>query len=500
MQSIEDLGHHPRTEAGAGSQPDRDADASHLGCTLGWRGRDIALAVPPALWALDDAALYRALFGATEAPGAAIHLARDRRARELRARPLDFAMVKAALLAHGAYAVRVAFEERPALPWQPRLSVEPRPYQEEALTAWRAEGCRGVVVLPTGSGKTVVGAMAIAELGLWTLVVVPTIDLLAQWHQALARALAGAAEGTGVYGGGAREVRPLTIMTYEAAQLHPELLRRFGLLIFDECHHLPAPSYRQIAEGAHTPLRLGLSATPERADDEHLALAYLIGPEVYRRAPDELARAHYLAGYEEQRISVALSEDERARYETARAAYRGYISRRHLVITSAADFQRKVLWASARDPDARAAMLAWRAARALALNAPAKLALLETLFARHRDERVLVFSEYAALVDEISQRFCLPQITYKTPTDERSEVLSRFRAGQYTKLVSGRVLNEGVDIPDCAVAVIVSGTSTRREYVQRLGRVLRPKATRAVLYELVTAETTEERVAAHRHE
>jgi superfamily II DNA or RNA helicase len=462
-----------------------------------WRGRDVALVPPAALWPLDDAALYQALFG-DEAAGLALALLRrDVRARVLRARPLDGAWLKAALMRMG-WEVAVAFDERPALPWPVRVTLTPRPYQEDALTAWRAEGCRGVVVLPTGSGKTLVGAMAIAEVELATLVVVPTIDLLRQWQRALAEALGRSPEDIGVYGGGAHDVQPITIITYESAALHPELLRRFGLLIFDECHHLPAQTYRQIAEGAATPQRLGLSATPERADDEHLALERLIGPEVYRRAPDELAADRYLASYDEQQLTVALSPEDAARYEEARAAYSNYLRQRHIIITSPADFQRKILWASARDTEARAAMLAWREARSLAMNAPAKFALLEELFARHAGERVLVFSEYNTLVDEVSQRFAIPQITHKTVAEERRLILERFREGRYMRLVTGRVLNEGVDIPDCGVAIIVSGNATRREYIQRLGRVLRPKETRATLYELVTEGTTEERVSERR--
>jgi len=466
--------------------------------TLDWRGRDLALIPPTSLLALADEALLAALFGPDEADAASRRLSRDRRGHFLRFRPLHFAQVKAALLAHGAYLVDVAFDERPTLPIQPTPQFTPRPYQEEALTAWRAEGCRGVIVLPTGAGKTLVGAMALVEAGQSTLVVVPTIDLLAQWRRALVDALALPDDVIGVYGGGAHELRPITIITYESAQLHPELLRRFGLLIFDECHHLPAPTYRQIAEGAYTPLRLGLSATPERADAEHLALAELIGPEVYRRDPAALSAARYLAEYDEHQLFVALGAEERLRYEAARGVYRGYLQRRHLHIATPADFQRKIIWASARDGEAREAMLAWREARTLALNAPAKFALLEELFARHCDERVLVFSEFNRLVDEVSHRFCIPQITHKTPGEERRQVLERFRSGRYSKLVTGRVLNEGVDIPDCGVAIIVSGTSTRREYIQRLGRVLRPKATRAVLYEIVTEGTTEERVSERR--
>ena len=466
--------------------------------TFELRGRDLALVPPAALWPLEDAALCDALVGPDEAPGALALLTRDRRGRFFRARPMDFPRLRDAVRAHGAHPVRVAFDESPLLPVPPEVAVTPRPYQEDALIAWRAASFAGVVVLPTGAGKTVLGALAIADLGLRALVVVPTIDLLRQWRAALLHALRLPEEHVGVFGGGDHEIAPVTVITYESAQLHPELLRHFGLLIFDECHHLPAPTYRQIAAGAFTPYRLGLSATPERADLEHVALRRLVGPEVYRRAPEELAAARYLAAYDAHRLPVRLSDDEQARYDAARAVYRDYIRRHRIAITGPGDFQRKVLWASARNADAREAMLAWREARHLALDAPAKLALLEELFARHAGERVLVFSEFNSVVEAISDRFAIPAITHKTPPDERRAILDRFRAGRYTKLASGRVLNEGVDIPDCGVAVIVSGTATRREYIQRLGRILRPKETRAVLYELVTEGTSEEHVSRRR--
>ncbi len=453
---------------------------------------------PDSLETEDDAELLTRLVGADDYRLLKSLLVRDRRSRCFRARPIDYAFLKATLQKQSVYPVESELVESPFLPVQPNVQVAARPYQEDALDCWRAENYRGVVVLPTGSGKTVVGALAIADLGVWSLVVVPTIDLLRQWRNVLSHALGYDLSEIGGYGGGEHELKPLTVTTYESAALHPELLWRFGLLIFDECHHLPAPSYRQIAEGAFTPYRLGLSATPERSDHEHAELGRLVGPLVYRRDPEELAAGGYLAQYDEKRLSVALTPEDRVRYEAARRSFRAYLSRRHLRITSPADFQRKILWASARDPEARVAMLAWREARSLALNAPAKLALLQDLFARHHAERVLVFSEYNSVVDEISQRFCIPQITYRTPAVERQLVLERFRSGRYTKLVSGRVLNEGLDVPDCGVAVIVSGTSTRREYLQRLGRVLRPKAQRAVLYELVTEDTTEERIASER--
>ncbi|HEV2660177.1 MAG TPA: DEAD/DEAH box helicase, partial [Ktedonobacteraceae bacterium] len=322
--------------------------------------------------------------------------------------------------------------------------------------------------------------------------------LLLQWRTALAAALSLDADEIGVFGGGEKELKPITIITYDSAALYPRELRNFGLLIFDECHHLPAPTYRLIAESAFTPLRLGLSATPERSDMAHEDLAELIGPEVYRRSPSELTEGRYLAQYEERRIDVLLSDEDEARYSEQRRIYRSFLQRRRIVIRSPEDFQQKLIYMSARDPEARAAMLAWREARNIAMNAPAKYEEIEQLLRVHANDLVILFSEYNYVVDEISRRFCVPAITYKTPAEERRVILERFRAGHYTKLATGRVLNEGVDVPDCRVAIIVSGNSTKREYIQRLGRVLRPKEGQALLYELVTSGTTEEEVAKRR--
>jgi superfamily II DNA or RNA helicase len=134
----------------------------------------------------------------------------------------------------------------------------------------------------------------------------------------------------------------------------------------------------------------------------------------------------------------------------------------------------------------------------IALNADAKIAKVQELLDKHRDDKVIVFSEYNAMVDILSERLVLPAITYRTPAPERREVLARFRAGDYGKLVTGRVLNEGVDVPDANVAIVVSGSSATREYIQRLGRILRPKRAEAMLYELVTRRTTEGRSARKR--
>ena len=467
--------------------------------TIDLRGRDLTITPPAELLELPTPTLLDSLFGPYLPKALRAKMGRDKRFHFLRTQPIHFSAVKQALRQQQT-PFTVVFEERPTLPFSTALAIEPRPYQEDALTAWLAQGSAGVVVLPTGAGKTFVAAMAIVETGLWTLAVVPTIDLLQQWRTALATALSLTIDDIGTFGGGEKELKPITIITYDSAALYPRELARFGLLIFDECHHLPAPTYRLIAESAFTPLRLGLSATPERSDMAHVELDELIGPEVYRRSPAELTEGRYLAQYQEKIIDIALSGEDEIRYAEQRRIYSSFLRRRRIVIRSPEDFQQKLIFLSARDPEARTAMLAWREARQIAMNAPAKYSEIERLLHKHAADQVLLFSEYNPVVDEISRRFCLPSITYKTPTEERRTILDRFRTGQYTKLVTGRVLNEGVDVPDCRVAIIVSGNSTKREYIQRLGRILRPKEGEALLYELVTTGTTEEEMAKRRKE
>jgi superfamily II DNA or RNA helicase len=465
--------------------------------TIDMRGRDLVI-YPPQEWLhLSPEGQLNALFGSHLPATVQMGIEQDKRQHFLRVQPFYFSAVKEALqLQHISFTV--AFEERPALPYETALALQPRPYQEEALTAWLDAQSAGVVVLPTGAGKTFVAAMAVHQTRLWTLAVVPTIDLLQQWRVSLAVALSLREEDIGVFGGGDKDVKPITVITYDSAAIYPRELRHFGLLIFDECHHLPAPTYRLIAECAFTPLRLGLSATPERSDMAHIELEGLIGPEVYRSSPAELTEKRYLAQYQEVRVPIALSSEDEARYEEQRTIYRSFLRRRRIVIRSPEDFQQKVIYMSARDSEARAAMLAWREARDIAMNAPAKYAEIERILAQHSGDQVILFSEYNYVVDQVSRRFCIPSITYKTPMEERRAILERFRSGQYSKLVTGRVLNEGVDVPDCRVAIIVSGNSTKREYIQRLGRVLRPKEGQAQLYELITSGTTEEDIARRR--
>jgi superfamily II DNA or RNA helicase len=420
----------------------------------------------------------------------------DARRRCLRVLPGDYPALSALLATR--YSVEAAFDLRPPLPHAVKVKLEARSYQQEAIEAWEAANHRGVVVLPTGAGKTLVALLAMSALNTTTLVCVPTLDLLAQWRVSILANTNLNEDEVGVWGGGDRELRPVTVVTYDSAAIHTSALQGFGLLVFDEVHHLPADTYRTIAEGAIATARLGLSATPERSDQRHTDLDRLVGPPVYERLPSHLRASHHIANYRTERIKVTLSDDERTRYEQADRAYRSFLRSRHISMRSGKDYERNLILRSGSDPAAREALLGHQAARRIALSAESKLEVVEALLARHKDDRVLVFSEYNALVDTVSARFCVPAVTHKTPAPERKAILDGFRSGRFSKLATGRVLNEGVDIPDANVAIILSGSATKREFIQRLGRILRPKQTEAVLYEVVTEETTEEGIAQRR--
>ena len=380
----------------------------------------------------------------------------------------------------------------------PRLAMTARPYQDEAIASWARQEGRGVVVLPTGAGKTMVAMMAIARAGVRTLVVVPTIELLQQWQATLAERLGYPLSEIGVVGGGKRTVRDLTVITYDSAAMPSRKLEGFGLLVVDEVHHLPARAYRSIAGKVNAPFRLGLSATPERSDGGHHDLDRLIGPVVYRKDAWELARDQHIASYDEKRLFVDLGVEEQLRYDQLMAEYRWYIASHRGSLGSPQTMFTEMIRRSGHDPAARSALRAHHQARMIALNADAKIGRTVELLEKHRDDKVIVFSEYNAMVDILAERLLLPAITYKTPLPERRQILERFRDGSYSKLVTGRVLNEGVDVPDANVAVVVSGSSATREYIQRLGRVLRPKKERALLYELITRRTTEGKSARKR--
>lgn len=423
-------------------------------------------------------------------------LAWDARAEIYRAPAMAYAAIVLALRRAGvAYEDEArAYEE---LAYGARVHREPRFYQVEALEAWKRHGARGVVVLPTGAGKTQVAMMAIDDRRRSTLVVAPTLDLVRQWYDVLS-ATFGAP--VGVVGGGEHVVLPLTVTTYDSAYLHMEHLgARFGLVVFDECHHLPSPTYALAARLTLAPFRLGLTATPERSDGLDGALASLVGPEVYRRDIGELA-GEFLATYDTERVEVELSPEEREEHDAERRIYRDFVGMNGIVMSSPRGFGEFIMRAS-RSADGRRAMKAYRRQRELAFAATAKLAYLEHLLWLHRADRTLIFTQDNATAHLVARRFLVPVITHQTKVTERSAILAGFAGGTYGALVTSKVLNEGVDVPDANVAVVLSGSGSVREHVQRLGRILRPRAgKRAVLYELVTAGTTETFTSERRRE
>jgi len=421
--------------------------------------------------------------GAPELPGCRW----DKRSRCFRAPAVHYADIVRALRA-GEVEYRDDARAYGDLAEGARVLAEPWPYQKEALSAWQAAGGRGVVVLPTGAGKTFVATLAIDARRRHTLVVAPTLDLVRQWYDILRRTFPGE---VGVVGGGDHVVAPLTVTTYDSAYIHMEHLgARFGLVVFDECHHLPGESYSLAAQSCLAPFRLGLTATPERSDGRDDDLDELIGPIVYHRDIVELS-GDYLAEYDTRRVTVRLTAREREEYEQERAIYLQYVRAQGIRMGSPRGFQELVMRAASSEAGRRA-MDAHRRQRAIAFAAPAKLDYLEHLLHLHRRDRMLVFTLDNATAHEISRRFLVPSITHQTRVTERSEILERLGAGTYGAVVTSKVLNEGVDVPEANVAVVISGTGSVREHVQRLGRILRKRdGKRAVLYELVTEDTAE---------
>jgi superfamily II DNA or RNA helicase len=274
---------------------------------------------------------------------------------------------------------------------------------------------------------------------------------------------------------------------------------RFGLVVFDECHHLPGESYALGARFCLAPFRLGLTATPERSDGRDALMDELVGPVVYRKDIVELA-GEYLSQYETVRVSVDLSPDERAEYERERAIYRQYLAESGISMSSPRGFSDFIM-RSSRTDDGRRAFTAYRRQREIAFTAPAKLDFVERLLHQHRCDRTIVFTQDNATVHLLSRKFLIPAITHHTRVSERSAILRAFSEGAYTAIATSKVLNEGVDIPEANVAIVMSGSGSVREHVQRLGRILRKGVDKqAILYELVTGGTSESMTSMRRRD
>jgi len=375
-------------------------------------------------------------------------------------------------------------------------SIELRAYQNKALDQWVGAGKRGVLVLPTAAGKTFIALKAIDLLKVQTLIVVPTLDLLDQWRKRVRECLGVEA---GVVGGGESVIRMVTVATYDSAYAQAAYLgNQFLLLVFDEVHHLASPGYMQIAEMFVSPYRMGLTATYERSDQRHNLLPLLVGDQVYSVSVEELTAGKHLSDYTYEKIAVELTAQEQQLYETNMAIFKNYIVSRKLVLKSAFDFRRFIM-STGRDPDARTALLARNKALKIAVNSEAKLDLLAEKLETYHDEKMLIFTLYNDLVYTISRRFLIPAVTYQTPREERREILTNFGNGKYHVIVTSQVLDEGVDVPDASVGIVLGGTGSKREFVQRLGRILRKKDGKtAKLVEIISKQTVEVNISRRR--
>ncbi len=376
---------------------------------------------------------------------------------------------------------------------------EPHAYQLASLDAWEASFRCGSIVLPTGAGKTFVAINAISRVGRSTLVVAPTIDLLHQWYSRLVNAFQ---TEIGVFYGGEKYILPLTVTTYHSAgDLIAEHGNEFKFIIFDEVHHLPAPSWGEAALMAPAPARLGLTATyPDEQEQTNgrWRVDELIGPIVYSRRIEDLV-GEQLAYYRTERVRTNLTEVERAAYTADHALYLGYVRSHRLKRSHGPGWLRELTRRSAFDAEARRALLARQRMLRLLASCQGKLQALEGLLREHSGEQVLIFTENTAMAYQIASKYFIPAISYETKAAERKRILDGFQSKQYRAIVASRVLNEGVDVPEAKVAIVLGGAGGAREYIQRLGRVLRKVENRqAVLYEVIVRGTIDEGKAQRR--
>ncbi|MHA1866445.1 MAG: DEAD/DEAH box helicase [Candidatus Heimdallarchaeaceae archaeon] len=373
-----------------------------------------------------------------------------------------------------------------------KLKVQLRDYQKEALTKFVLNKNRGVVILPTAAGKTIVGLSALERIKQKTLIVVPVINLLEQWIKAILEYTSLTRDMVGQFGDNIKEIRDITVTTYASARQNINSLRKhFSFIIFDEVHHLPAEKTIKIAEGFPAPYRLGLTATPDRADSGEKELYTLIGPQIIVSTISDLVDEGFVSKFDLETIEVDLLQKEQMQYEKYMNIYRSYLRKRKIQIRSPKDYERYLVFRVNVDPEAKKALEAHRKARSIVYSSQSKLDVIEELLKRHKNDRVIIFSEFNDMVYMISKNFVIPSITHETKSSERNNILEKFKEGKYSKIVTGKVLDEGLDVKEANVGIIVSGSGQSRQFIQRLGRLLRPKTKKVKLYELVTSGSLE---------
>ena len=340
------------------------------------------------------------------------------------------------------------------------------PFQEEAIENWEMNGKFGTVVMPTGAGKTYVGLEAIFRTSQSTLICVVTEELAKQWSELINEKLS---YSPGVFTGKRKEVKGITVGIYNSVAKHiDKLFDKFALIIFDEVHHVPALTFKEIAFKAKAKYRLGLSATPERVDGNEHLIFMTAGDIVYKISYIELMKAGFLAPIRHHLIYVELSDDEKRRM-------------RGEILIARSEEERRLV------------------ERKYALKAKAKVDKVLELLREVGDRKVLIFTEYVDQAEEIYEK--ARKEGYRVEllvgrTRNRARIFDRFRKGEINIIVTTRVLDEGIDVPDADVAIIVSGSGSRRQMAQRVGRVIRGGQNKiADIYEIITRGTVEERLS-----
>jgi superfamily II DNA or RNA helicase len=373
------------------------------------------------------------------------------------------------------------FPSPPLRPALPPLRAD----QQAAIDAWERAGCRGVIVKPTGTGKTEIALSIMVRHAAPTLVVTPLRDLMYQWQRRIRKGLGFDA---GVLGDGRQEVWPITVTTYDSAWIHmKEIGNRYRLIVYDEAHHLPGPAQHESALDCLAPMRLGLTATPWRADGRDRLLADLIGPLVY---DEDLAsaRGRTVADYSIVRVPIYLTEEEQAEFDELSRTIRRYVAA-HRREHGAFDWT-EMARRSREDSEAREILRRWRRKLGIVNRSAEKLRVLEDILRLHAGEPCVIFTASNRMALDVSARFLIPALTAHSGKHERNAVLDAFAAARLPGLVACEVLNEGWDAPAVKVGVVLGGDKGVREAVQRLGRLLRKSGDRAArLYEVVVQET-----------
>ncbi len=372
------------------------------------------------------------------------------------------------------------------LPREVRFTGQLRPYQQEALEAWERNQHRGVIVLPTGAGKTVVAVAALARLSVRTLIIAYTKEHVRQWHDAVVR-FTDAAGLLGVYYGDEKKLSYITVTTYQTAWRYVDRLAgMFPLLIIDEAHHLPADKFKLIALRMPAPFRMALSATAVREDGRHEEIFPLVGGIVYQKGAAELMEQGYLAPFIIKRVTVKLRPEEQKAYEELRRKYQALALGR--------TFEEVLEAAKRGEPRAVEALRVRAQMQSVIQESQSKLDKVVEIAREelNRGSKIIVFTQFKRQAEELARRLGALLLHGELDKDERARALETFKKASSGVLVVTTVGDEGLDIPDANVGILVSGTGSRRQFVQRLGRLLRPGAGKtAVLYEVVASGTSE---------